>query len=86
MLAFSTANTVPRDHNQRVWRFDVLADRYIDPLYSATLDATEEAILNALCAAEPMTGRDGHHAPALPVDELLHSLGDRNLGGGILQT
>lgn len=70
VLSFSTANIIPRDHGEEVFRLDMLADACIDPLYAATLDATEEAILNALCAATEMTGRDGHYAPALPLDML----------------
>ena len=38
----------------------------LDPLYEATVDVVEEAVLNAICAGVPMTGHDGHSAPALP--------------------
>jgi D-aminopeptidase len=40
------------------------------PLFEAAAEATEEAILNALCAATTMTGRDGNTAYALPLDTL----------------
>ena len=40
------------------------------PLFEATVQATEEAIVNALVAAETMTGRDGHRSIALPHDRL----------------
>ena len=40
-------------------------------LYEATVDATEEAIVNALFAAETMTGRDGITAHALPIERVL---------------
>jgi D-aminopeptidase len=43
----------------------------MDPLFHAAADATEEAILNALCTAETMTGRAGHVAHALPLDALV---------------
>jgi D-aminopeptidase len=48
-----------------------LIDRALDPLFEATVEATEEAIVNALVAAETMTGRDGHTANRLPHDRLM---------------
>ncbi len=47
----------------------------MDPVFHAAADATEEAIVNALCAAETMTGRAGHTAPALPLDLLVEVMG-----------
>jgi len=38
----------------------------INPFYEAVVQATEEAVANALIANEDMTGRDGHRSPALP--------------------
>jgi D-aminopeptidase len=46
-------------------------DQALDPLFAATIEATEEAIVNALVAAETMTGRDGITAHALPHDRLV---------------
>ena len=34
------------------------------------VQGTEEAVANALTANEDMTGRDGHHSPALPTDQV----------------
>ena len=68
VIGFSTANTIPRETRKVVYRMKVLLDRVINPLYKATVEATEEAILNAMCAAETMTGHSGHTAPALPLD------------------
>jgi D-aminopeptidase len=48
-----------------------LVDRALDPLFEATVEATEEAIVNALVAADTMTGRDGITAHRLPHDRLL---------------
>ncbi|HJW21636.1 MAG TPA: P1 family peptidase [Candidatus Limnocylindrales bacterium] len=48
-----------------------LADRALDPIFEATVEATEEAIVNALVAAETMTGRDGITAPRLPHERLV---------------
>jgi D-aminopeptidase len=42
-----------------------------DPLFGATVDATEEAVLNVLWNAERTVGRDGRVAEALPRDEVL---------------
>jgi D-aminopeptidase len=47
----------------------------MDPVFHAAADATEEAIVNALCAAQTMTGRAGHTAPALPLDLLVEVMG-----------
>ena len=43
----------------------MLSDGEISPYYAAVIDATEEAILNSMLAAETMTGRDGHTVHAL---------------------
>jgi D-aminopeptidase len=48
-----------------------LVDTALDPLFEATVEATEEAIVNALVAAETMTGRDGIVAHRLPHDQLV---------------
>jgi D-aminopeptidase len=48
----------------------LLLDQRLDPLYEAVMEATEEAILNAICMAGPMTGINGHTCPALPLDEV----------------
>src|SRR5438105_2274992 len=42
----------------------------MDPLFAATVQATEEAVVNAMVAAEDMTGIDGHHVRALPHEQL----------------
>jgi D-aminopeptidase len=43
----------------------------LGPLFEATVEATEEAIVNALVGAETMTGRDGNTAYRLPHDRLV---------------
>jgi D-aminopeptidase len=48
----------------------MLEDERIDPVYEATVQATEEAIINAMLAAETMTGADYLRVPALPHDRL----------------
>ena len=68
-LAFSTAN-FEAAKSEGVVKLEMLANDDINPIFEATVQATEEAIVNALVAAEGMTGRDGHQVPALPHDEL----------------
>jgi D-aminopeptidase len=55
----------------------MLAQNRITPLYYAVVEATEEAILNALCAAETMTGHGRRVAHTLPTDLLVDSLARR---------
>ncbi len=68
-LAFSTAN-LDAAKTEGTPKLEMLPNDRINPLFEATVQATEEAIINAMVAAEPMTGRDGHHVPALPHEEL----------------
>jgi D-aminopeptidase len=53
----------------------MVVDEAINPLFEATAEATEEAIVNALLAAETMTGRDGITAHALGSERLMSILG-----------
>jgi len=46
----------------------------INPLFEAAIDATSEAILNAMLAAETMTGANGFTVHALPRDRLMAAL------------
>ena len=73
-LAFSTTSTGGPD-TTRVTSIQMLRDERIDPVYEATVQATEEAIINALLAAETMTGADYLRVPALPHDRLRAILG-----------
>jgi L-aminopeptidase/D-esterase-like protein len=66
-LAFSTGNVAALSRGPgAVRRAEFLPDDRLDALFDAVVQGTEEAILNALVAAEPMAGRDGHLVPALP--------------------
>lgn len=49
---------------------EMLPNGLINPLFDATVEATEEAIVNAMVAAKTMVGRDGHRVTALPHDQL----------------
>jgi D-aminopeptidase len=63
-LAFSTGNDRLAEQEEEL-PLRMLSDGGIGPLYDAVIDATEEAILNAMLAAETMTGRDGRTVYAL---------------------
>jgi D-aminopeptidase len=67
-LAFSTANRVRADAPHADVR--MLAAERLTPLFHAAAEATEEAILNSLTAAETMTGFKGRTIHALPLDRL----------------
>jgi D-aminopeptidase len=67
-LAVSTASP-GTEEGLSVWRAIPAGDA-ISPLFQAVAEATEEAIVNALVAAETMTGIDGNIVHALPHDEL----------------
>jgi D-aminopeptidase len=68
-IAFSTANTGASTPNGLV-QLSMLPNDRMDALFEATVQATEEAIINALVAAETMTGIDNHKVIALPHDRL----------------
>ena len=66
-LAFSTANPdAARGVSGKLVSAGYIPDIDINPFFDAVVQATEEAILNALVANEDMTGRDGNFVPALP--------------------
>jgi D-aminopeptidase len=72
-IAFSTANP-GAFITKGVTNVSVLSNESITPVFDATVQATEEAIVNALVAAETMTGADGHRVIALPHDRLRAAL------------
>jgi len=68
-IAFSTANSgaaSPKGLHQ----LTMLPNDSIDPIFQATVEATEEAVVNAMVAADTMTGIDNHTAIGLPHDRL----------------
>lgn len=72
-LAFSTGN--PGAWASKPWAsLTAIANDALDPLFAAAVEATQEAILNAMVAAETMVGRDGLRVPALPHDRLQEAL------------
>jgi len=73
-IAFSTANAAEASIENEPSKILMLPNEKINPLFEATVQATEEAIVNALIAAETMTGYNGNTVYALPHDRLKSAL------------
>ena len=73
VLAFTTANPVP--HEPAALEASLLQvvdeERAMDGLFPAVVEAVEEAVLDSLFCAAPVTGREGHTRHALPVERVL---------------
>ncbi|MGH8203486.1 MAG: P1 family peptidase [Steroidobacteraceae bacterium] len=79
-VAFSTANGGPLSDGS--FPAATFAENgLLDPLFEATVQATEEAIVNSLVAARDMKGADGHFAKAIPHAELVKLLQRYGRGG-----
>lgn len=76
-FAFATGNRGLATSEREV-EIRMLSDAEITPFYDAVIDSTEEAILNAMLAAETMTGRDGHTVHALDPKVLAEVLSTRS--------
>src|SRR5438045_6710207 len=70
LIAFSTANPHAADSSPPTRTIEPMSNDLMDPLFTATVEANAEAIINALVDNHDMTGRDGHKVPALPHDRL----------------
>jgi len=73
VIAVSTAkeNLIPYQSDSMFNKKNELRNDDMSPLFLATIESTEEAILNSLFAAETMTGIDGHSIESLPIDKVL---------------
>jgi len=60
--------------SKKTQTFTLLRNDDVSPLFLATIEATEEAILNSLFKAETLTGNNQHQVPALPIDKTLKIL------------
>ena len=69
-LAFSTANPGAWKEREKPLALTMLPNEAMDPLFEATVQATEEAIVNAMVAADTMVGIDGHRVAGIPHDRL----------------
>ncbi|MDF0714649.1 P1 family peptidase [Muricauda sp. 334s03] len=76
VIAVSTAEAcrVPYQSDDPIQTHPTLRNGAMTPLFLATIEATEEAILNSLFAGETMIGRDGHKIEALPKEKVLEML------------
>src|SRR6059058_2706899 len=77
-IAFSTANPHAVDSSPPTRTIETMPNDLMDPLFTATVEATEEAIINALVDNHDMTGRDNHKVEALPHDRLRALFQKRN--------
>ena len=69
-IAFSTANPNVANPNQITHSVETIPNDLMDPLFTGVVQATEEAVVNALVDNHPMTGRDNHYVEALPHNRL----------------
>ena len=72
-VAFSTANAQALA-GAPLAQAATIGNDHLDALFAATVDATEEAIVNAMVAARDMEGNEGHRAQALPHGQLVRLL------------
>jgi D-aminopeptidase len=70
MLAFSTGNTIPHYPEALTFPMTRMADTHLNPLFTAAVEATEEAIVNALTMATTTIGRDDHRVEAISLSKL----------------
>ena len=69
-IAFSTANPNVAGPDQTTHSVTTIPNDLLDPIFAAVVQATEEAVVNALVDNHSMTGRDNHRVEALPHDRL----------------
>lgn len=77
VIAFSTTNTRSIEEPDAVRAIPLLAEEWqtFEHLAQAVVEATDEAVLNSLAAAETMTGRDGNASHEIPIDKIQGWLG-----------
>lgn len=76
VIAFSTAeeNRIPYQSEESTQQMTVLRNGSMTPLFMATIEATEEAVLNSLFAAETTSGQEGRKIEELPVKKVMKIL------------
>jgi len=77
-IAFSTANPGAANPEKPTQTVQTVPNDLLDPIFEATVQAVEEAIVNALVTNQDMTGRDGHRVDALPHDRVRELLKKSN--------
>jgi len=77
-IAFSTAAIVPNEPDQIALKNTVMTNEALSPLFLATVEATEEAVINSLLKAKTIIGRDGNIKEAIDIQELIRVLNKYN--------
>jgi len=80
-IAFSTANPNVTNPDRLTHSVQTIPNDLMDPIFTGVVQATEEAIVNALVDNQDMTGRDNHRVPALPHDRVRQLLAKYNRSG-----
>lgn len=70
VVGFTTVNKILRDPRKPIEPFERMHDNFMDDPFEATIEATEEAIINSLINNRDMIGMNENFVPALPVDKL----------------
>lgn len=73
-IAVSTAYHIPHDTTGAFDEIKLLRNDNVSPLFMAAIEATEEAIINSLFAAQTLTGDQGHRVEQLPVEKVVELL------------
>ena len=76
IIAFSTGNRTLREEygKKKHQTMKFITDSHLNPIYEAVIEATEEAVLNAVFCSGGMKGRGENQSPALPVDRVVDLL------------
>ncbi|MBN2694362.1 P1 family peptidase [bacterium] len=76
MIAFSTANKINREEagSNKTLSINFISDAVLNPIYEAVIEATEEAIMNAIFCSGGVKGRNNHYSPPIPYDLVLKYL------------
>ena len=69
-LAFSTANAEAFHETERVTTAQLLPEFVLDPIFEATVQAIDEAVVNSIVGTATMIGRDGNRVEGLPVERV----------------
>jgi D-aminopeptidase len=77
VIAFSTQNPVPYEEEYTTRSTELLYNDFTSPLFLATVEAVEEAILNSILKATTVTGRDGNTRVAIPIERLVEMIESR---------
>ena len=77
VIAFSTRNPVPYEVIDGIRGEEILHNDFTSPLFLATVEAVEEAVLNSILKATTVTGRDGNTREAIPVERLVEMIESR---------